>query len=62
MSNKQCPQCKSYHTKKMVNGRANNSINVWIVIMYLRISEDIKQSLPNHYGINMFMRNRPIVH
>jgi len=37
MSNKQCPKCKSYHTKKMVNGRANNVINVCIVIMDLRI-------------------------
>jgi len=62
MSNKQCPMCKSYHTKKMVSGRINNVINVYIVIMFSRTVVDKKQSLQSHYGINMFLKSRPIVH
>jgi len=42
MSNKQCPKCKSYHTKKMVIGKSDNGINVYIVIMSSRVNEDIK--------------------
>ncbi len=46
----------------MVNGRTNNVINVYTVIIFLRTDEDKKQLLHNHYGINMFMKNRPMDH
>ena len=40
--------------KKTENGKVNKDINVYNVIMYLRIREDSKQLSQNHYGINTY--------
>jgi len=47
--------------KKTENGKVNKDINVYDVIMYLRIREDSKHLSQNHYGINILTKNKPIV-